>query len=210
MKKRKKERRARSIEKGQRGERRRIRTASFFPRFVQTNEESPPHLLSRCFPRSEPRPRLPLSILMLDFPRERKEKEREGGRGIRGEDCACDGHVGIQGKEGKEGRERGLLLIDPGSFFDGCRITNCCRTSFSNSRNRGQVAGKRWEGGRTVWRGGVEDLQWRALGRPPPRPNIPLLFFRNYYQGQAAVQSRVQSWNEQRDAFRKKGEFSIR
>lgn len=47
MKKRKKERRARSIEKGQRGERRRIRTASFFPRFVQTNEESPPHLLSR-------------------------------------------------------------------------------------------------------------------------------------------------------------------
>lgn len=51
MKKRKKERRARSIEEGQRGERRRIRTASFFPPFVQTNEESPPHLLSRCFPR---------------------------------------------------------------------------------------------------------------------------------------------------------------
>lgn len=43
----------------------------------------------------------------------------------------------------KEGRERGLLVIDPGSFFDGCRITNCCRTSFSNSKNRGQVAGKR-------------------------------------------------------------------
>lgn len=75
-----------------------------------------------------------------DFPRERKEKKR-GREGLRGEDCdsACDGHV-YPGKGGKEG---GLLLIDPGSFFDGCRITNCCRTSFSNSRNRGQVAGKR-------------------------------------------------------------------
>lgn len=50
----------------------------------------------------------------------------------------------------RKGRtRRRLLVIDPS--FD-VWITNCCRTSFSNSKNRRQVVGKRWEEDGTRWK----------------------------------------------------------
>lgn len=61
----------------------------------------------------------------------------------------------------RKGRTRGrLLVIDPS--IDG-RITNCCRTSFSNSKNRRQVAGKRWEEGGTRERKTYSDAHLEGL-----------------------------------------------
>lgn len=111
----------------------------------------------------------------------------------RGEDE--DGHV-YRGRRrrrrsGGKGRTRKRVISDrSGELLRWMPDNKLLQDQFLEFEESWPSCGKKMRGrrgGGGWWRGEEEDLRWRALRRSPRSSNLPLSFFRNYYQGRIAV-----------------------